>query len=311
MIEKLDRADALLREAKYAEAIVLLKEIQEACPDEEPVLLRLAWASWDYGDKDRSITYWETLLDRELERKIFTGFAYDELVRIYKQEHKIRELIIVCEKAVSVQPLDAALLEELGRAYLQSGLNDKACAVFQKLTEMEEDNPAFYCGLGEALFAAGRTTEGEAAYARAGGIDREQSDRYYFKIADLFSRSGRPAEAKRLLEKCIDVNPSHPIYRSCLGDEMIRLGKFDDAQRAYETAAGLDAGSAGTYYNRMGHTFMKEKLFGRAAAAFQKAIDCEALPPYQRSLARALTEMEHPSPVPGVSPEATAVKKDG
>lgn len=26
------------------------------------------------------------LLERELKRRVFTGFAYDELVRIYKQE---------------------------------------------------------------------------------------------------------------------------------------------------------------------------------------------------------------------------------
>jgi len=287
IIKKLDTADHLLSQGKYGEAIALLKNIHGIYPQEESVLLRLAWASWDDGDKECSIGYWEMLLDRELQRKVFTGFAYDELVRIYKQERQIGKLVTLCEKAVGVQPGDIGLLEELGTAYFLSGQSHQACDVFKKLTSMEEDNPAFYCRLGEALFAAGRAEESEAAYLQASKIDPEQIDRYYFKIADLFARDGRHAEAKRLLEKCTAANPSQPIYYCCLGDAWIGLGQINDAQIAYETAAKLDSGSAGTYYNRMGNTLMKEKLFDRAAAAFQKAIDHETLLPYCKNLAAA------------------------
>ncbi|PKN19259.1 MAG: hypothetical protein CVU71_07040 [Deltaproteobacteria bacterium HGW-Deltaproteobacteria-6] len=287
IIQKLDTADDLLKQGKYGEAIALLENIHGIYPREESVLLRLAWASWDNGDKACAISYWEMLLDRELQRKVFTGFAYDELVRIYKQERQNEKLVALCEKAVSVQTQDVGLLEELGTAYFLAGRSDKACDVFKKLASLEEDNPAFWCRLGEALFAAGRAEESETAYLQAGKIDPEQVDRYYFKIADLFARDGRHAEAKRLLEKCTAANPSQPLYYCCLGDELIGLGKTDEALLAYETAARLDQGSAGTYYNRMGNTFMKEKLFGRAAAAFQKAIDYENLPPYCQNLAAA------------------------
>ena len=74
--EKLDVADHLLSERKFAEAINLLKQMDSLYPHEEPILLRLAWASWDHGDKEHSVEYWEILLDRELQRKVFTGFAY-------------------------------------------------------------------------------------------------------------------------------------------------------------------------------------------------------------------------------------------
>jgi len=285
--ETLDAADELLSQGKNKEAIALLKNIHEMHPEEESVLLRLAWASWDNGEKEGSIGYWEMVLDRELQRKVFTGFAYDELVRIYKQERQIEKLVALCEKVVGVQPQDVGLLEELGTAYFLSGQSHKACDVFQKLVSMEEDNPALYCRLGEALFAAGRVSESEAAYLQAGKIDPEEVDRYYFKVADLFARDGRHDEAKRLLEKCIAASPSKPIYYCCLGDELIGLGRTDEALLAYETAVGLDSRSAGTYYNRMGNTFMKEKLFDRAAAAFQKAIDHETLPPYHKNLTEA------------------------
>ena len=93
--EKLDEADGLLKQGKYSEAIALLENICGIYPEEESVLLRLAWASWDNGNKEGSIAYWEILLDRELQRKVFTGFAYDELVRIYKQEGEIEKLVAI------------------------------------------------------------------------------------------------------------------------------------------------------------------------------------------------------------------------
>ncbi len=165
------------------------------------MLLRLAWASWDKGNKERSIEYWEILLDRELQRKVFTGFAYDELVRIYKQEGEIGKLVALCEKAAFVQPQDIGLLEELGKAYLLSGQSEKACDVFKKLTSLEADNPAFYCRLGEALLAAGKTDACEEAYRQAGLIDPDEADRYLFQAADLYLRGGHFERGQKTADK--------------------------------------------------------------------------------------------------------------
>jgi len=43
----------------------------------------------------------------------------------------------------------------------------KACAFYEKLIGIENDNPAFYCHWGEALFAAGLIQESEKAYLMA------------------------------------------------------------------------------------------------------------------------------------------------
>ena len=288
----LDEADRLIEEGKPGEAVALLEALHAREPDEEPVLLRLAWASWDIGRKEQSIQYWEELLERELQRRIFTGFAYDELVRIYKQEALFEKLIAVCEKAVAAQPDDAGLLAELGNAQLQSGRALEACRIFEKLTRMEEDNPDFLCRLGEALFAAGRASESEAACLRAGRMDPEQIDRYSFRIADLYSRGKRHAEAIRLLERCIAANPSQPLYYCSQRDELAALGRVDEAEAVYETAAAKSP--SGAYYNRLGNTLMKEKMFDRAARAFEKAAAREGLRPFFVNLARAYREMGLP-----------------
>jgi tetratricopeptide (TPR) repeat protein len=285
-MEKLDKADQLLRQGEYQEAISLYEEAHQAHPEEESVLLMLAWAHYDSGATAQAVAYLEILLQRELQRKIFTGFAFDELVRIYKQEKNFGKLTDICTRAVAAQPDDTGLLAELGNACLRAGNVREACRIYDKLVHLENDNPAFYCLLGEALFTAGLTSASEAAYLRAGEIDPDQLDHYYFKIADLFAQSGGYEEAKRLLEKCIAASPAKPLYHCCLGDALVGLGRVKEALAEYETAVHYS--NSGAYYNRFGNTLARANYHQEAAEAFGRALKIEPdNPVYARHLALA------------------------
>lgn len=285
--EKLDEADDLLKQGKYEEAITCLENIRKNYPGEESVLLRLAWASWDKGDKERSMECWEILVDRELQRNVFTGFAYDELVRIYKQESAIGKLVALCEKAAFVQPQDVGLLEELGKAYLLSGQNEKACDVFKKLTSLEADNPVFYCRLGEALLATGKTDACEEAYRQASLIDPDEEDRYLFQAADLYRKGGHFEAAKRLLKKCLEIAPSNSFYHCALGDLLVALKQPEDAFIEYEKACRCNNSHTAAYYNRLGNSLMKAGLFADAVKAFEAALSFDASTPCRRNLEQA------------------------
>ncbi len=286
IMKRLDTADQLLREGKYPEAILLLEEIYQACPEEESVLLMLAWAYHDSGAMAKAVACLEILLQRELQRKIFTGFAFDELVRIYKQEKNFSKLIEICSSAVAAQPDDIGLLNELGNAYLLAGRTREACDIFEKLVGLENDNPAFYCLWGDALFAAGLTGKSEAAYVRAAQIDPDQVDHYYFKMSDLFAKIGNFDEAKRLLTSCIAANPAKTLYRCCLGDVLVGLGLVSEAREQYEAAAHYDNFSAGAYYNRFGNTLARANYHSEAVEAFRSALKTEPDNPfYLRHLA--------------------------
>jgi len=290
-MEIVDRAELLLKEGKHPEAIALFEAAHKTHQEEESVLLMLAWAHYDNGNTQKAIHYLETILARELERKIFTGFAFDELVRIYKQERKFDNLLEICRKAVNAQPQDVGLLVELGGAYLNAGKPEEACQIFEKLIALENDNPAFYCRWGEALFAAGLTSEGQAAYMQAGEIDPEEADRYYFQLANLFQNTGNNSEALRLVKDCISVNPSNSLYYCSLGDILIALGRIDDALATYKTAIQHDIAGAAVYYNRLGHTLMKAKYFSQAIEAFKAAIEIDDAKPYYNGLASAYHAM--------------------
>ncbi len=287
MAGKLDLADRLLRQGKYTEAIAGLEEIQRIHPDDESVLLRLAWAFWDGGDKERSVHYWEVLLDRELQRKVFTGFAYDELVRIYKQEGAIGKLVSLCEKAVGIQQQDIGLLEELGKAHLLAGDNEKACDIFNQLTAMEADNPAYYCRLGEALMAQQKIEAGEEAYRQAGLIDPEETDRFLFQAAGLCLRGGHLTTAKRLIEECLTLAPQNSLYYCFLGDTLVALKEPDSAFAEYEKACQYNRPFAAAYFNRLGNCLMKAELFADAVKAFETVLALDQSVPCRHHLEAA------------------------
>lgn len=287
----IDSAENLIKQGKYKEAIALLKKLRETSPEEDSVLFMMALAHYDSGDTKQAEKYFNVLFEKELKRKVFTGFAFDELVRIYRKEQQFRQLVEICEKAVAVQPEDVGLLTELGNAYLESGRAEKACEIYTRLIGMENDNPAFYCSLGEALFAAGLMKESEKAFVKAGEIDADQSDNYYFKIAVLFQKNGNHEEVERLLKKCISLNSANPLYYCSLGDSFIGLGQIEKALEAYETAARYDEARAGAYYNRLGHSLMKASNFEQAVKAFDSAIKKDPLRPYYLGLAQAYKRM--------------------
>lgn len=285
--KNIDSAEDLIKQGKHQEAIAILKKLHEASPEDEPVLFMLAMACYDSGDTKQAEKYLNALLEKELKRNVFTGFAFDELVRLYKQQKNFQKLARLCEKAVAVQPEDVGLLTELGNAYVQCGENEKARGVYEQLTDMENDNPVFYCLLGEALFHAGCYQESEGAFAKAGEMEPEKPDAYYFKMAVLFQQARRHQDAERLLNQCIAANATHPLYYCALGDSLIFLGRIKEAKSAYEKAVECDAAGAGSYFNRLGNALMKAGKFPEAFDAFNLAIRHEPSQFYFLGLASA------------------------
>ncbi len=283
----LDDADRLLKAGRHEQAIDLLDSLLAVHPDEESVMLRLAWACWDIRDKDRSIFYWERLFDREIRRPVFTGFAFDELTRIYKEERRPDRLIELCRRAAITHPDDVGILTELGHACLLAGRLEEARDVFSRLTTLEADNPVFFCKLGQALMALELSDEAEAAFRRASQIDPDEADRYLFQAACLYQQCGKVTEAERLILECMALAPMQGLYDCALGDLLISRGNIPDALAAYEKAAHRAPQAAASYYHRLGHALMAAKRYSEAMQAFSREVSMEANPVSLRALADA------------------------
>jgi tetratricopeptide (TPR) repeat protein len=275
-----NRADGLMSAGRPAEAVPIYRKLVAGHPDQDSLLLTLAWALHDSGETAEAAVYFEQLFRKELSRKLFTGFAYDELVRIYREGKNGEALVSVCERAAAAQPEDIGLLRTLGEACLTAGKADEAVRVFQKLTELEPDAPENWCSFGEGWLAAGEPAQAETAYNKAAEIDRAAETLFFSRLADGLLRAGYPERATAVWERCLAARSDEPFSWMGLGDVLIRLGKPDAAAEAYSRAANLRPLAAGGVWNRLGHGLTKEGLNSHAAAAFAKAIAAEPENPF-------------------------------
>lgn len=248
---RLRQAEECLKAGRYQEAITIYRTLADSSPEDESLLLSLAWTYYDSGNREQAIDCFDHLFNRELARSVFTGFAYDELVRIYKAERKFDRLVDVCARAAKAHPQDTGLLGELGAAYLKAGRTGDAISVFKKIIDREPDAVSIYCLLGEAFVAEGEYTQAEAACARAAGIEPDAACSFYSRLAHCYLRAGKHARAETLFRRCLETEGQNPLYHCSLGEALIGQGKLADAKAAYETAIALHPGSAEAFYKRL------------------------------------------------------------
>ena len=273
-------ADDLMKAKRYDDAVILYRKLVDMHPGEDSFLLSLAWAYHDSGRLDDAVDCFERLLNRELQRQVFTGFAFDELVRIFKEKGEYERLVGVCERVVAVQPDDIALLSDLGDAYIKAGRPSDAVKVFEKMIEMQPDASVTYCSLGNAFIATGAFDGAEKAYRRAVEIDPSEAGSFYNRLASAFFNAGHAEMAEKTFRKCLEFRFDEPMYHCGLGDVLVKQGKIDDAEGAYEKAAQLDHASLSAYYNRFGNTLARGNFYLQAIEVFKKAIAADPENPF-------------------------------
>ena len=275
-----DLADQRMREERYDEAISLYRKLAEMNPEDDSIAMSLACAYRDSGGISDAVLCLERLLEKELQRKTFTGFAFDELVKIYRDEGNYESLVAICESAVAVQPDDLSLLFTLGSSYLKARRADKAVDIFMMLTEREPDAPSFFCNLGNAHLAAGDFDKAEDAYNNAASIEPLDAPKFHGELGVAFFQAEQYERAEIYLKRSLECLSDQPLIHCALGDVFIKQEKLDDANLSYETATDLDPTSRGAYYNRLGNMLANERNHMMAINAFEKAVSADPQNPF-------------------------------
>ncbi len=284
-------AERYMGEGRYEEAIDLYKRLVDRHPGEDSFVFHLALAFKDAGKLEDAIECLEGLLEKELKRKVFTGFAYDELVRIFRQEGRHERLVDVCERAVKVQPDDMALLFTLGDSLIRAGRLERAIEIFTNLTEMDSESPLYFSHLGLAFIAAGDLDRARGAYEKSIAIDPESAAQVHHKMGIALTHYGYHGKAESAFRDAIRESPDESLYLCDLGDVLVKMGRLEEAGGAYDEAARKGPSFAAAYMNRFGNTLFKEKMYREAIEAFKKAVDREpANPFYSLHLAEAYVE---------------------
>jgi len=283
-------AQLYMKEKRYPEAIAVYRQLIRMKTDMDSFVLCLAWALKDNGQVEEAVAQFEKLFQKELARRVFTGFAYDELVRLFRETKQHDRLVDICERAVAVQSKDLALLYTLGDAYLRAGRAEKACQIFQGLLDEEPDSSQYHAAMGNALIVAGRFEAAEASYRKA--IENDfpgKAGVFLNKMGHACMLAGAFERAESAFRRAVEALGEEPIFRCDLGDVLVMLGRVDEAFRSYGDAVRVNPAFEGTYYHRLGNLLMKENRAPEAVDAFHRAGAADPSNAfYQLALANAL-----------------------
>ena len=302
---RLQQAEDCVKEGRYDDAVKIYESLTADCPEEESLLLALAWAYYDAGRLHQAVGCFEQLFTRELSRHVFTGFAYDELVRIYKTEKYYDRLVNVCERATAAQPQDTALLRELAAAYLQADRGQQSLAVCKRIMALEPDTAAGHVArasllqlekrdpagaiaefrqairldpgswiahndLGKALLVSGDVAGGVAEYREAARLQPDAlvpHSNLAFTLAEQNDLEGAEREAQEALR----IKAATPLPHFVLGIVRARGGKLDEAIQEFREALKLDP-TNGVVQNQLGMALGKRGDAAGALAAYQEAV---------------------------------------
>jgi len=270
-----ERLEELIRLGLYEEALALCRELKQVHPHEDSYSLALAWAYHDCGKKQEAIACFQELFEKELQQKVFSGFAFDELVRIYKENGYVDLLLDICERAVQkTQGNDFSLLGDLGDAYLRIGRCPDAARIFEQMIALEPNLSSSYCLLGNAHVAMGELQKAQEAYLKAAEIEPERREVFLCRLAHIYSQAGYATPAEEVLRTCLRVALS-PLVCLELADLLLGDGRFSEAEDFLEQAICLDHTSQGVFYNRFGNQLAQLGYHKMAVNYFRRAIQTD------------------------------------
>lgn len=278
--ELYDYADLCARDGRHDEALAIYEKLYLEKPDNDSLLLSIAWVHIDMGNRQEALSRLEQLLEKELARNIFTGFAFDEMVKMYREIKEYDKLILLCERAVSIYPDDPALLSTLGDACLRSERWERALEVFTVLVQIDPTMSLYFMNRGLAALGAGSYEEAEAAVAEAIRLEPEDAAMIHDRLAAAFEGAGDIERALASRRKAIESDRSNPYYHCGLGDLYLAAGRLEDARSAYDEACRIIPSSTASLRNRLANQMLKAGLVSDAMTEFEKAIDADKDNPF-------------------------------
>lgn len=173
----------------------------------------------------------------------YDQIAFD-LARVHLRQNQIAPARAVYRQAVDAKPEHAGFRYELARTHLFDRNWENAIPLLEPLLDDTEDNPAF---LEAVLFDLARSLERAGHYERAVEIfqrllvlNEEHAEASNYLGYMLAERGERLAEAKKLIERALKIDPENGAYLDSLGWVYYQLKQYDDAARWLDRALAIE-----------------------------------------------------------------------
>ena len=152
------------------------------------------------------------------------------------------------ESAVRAVPTSARAHMELATAYGLAGRTVEALDGFERALAIKPDYGAVEFNKGNLLIRVGRQQDAIAAFRRA-LISLPDFHGAWHNMAVLYRQAGRVEEWAQAMQKAVDVAPWQRGRLIAFADELLAVGRDEQAQKNYDRAIEQEPTSA-LYFNR-------------------------------------------------------------
>ena len=237
---KSQRAREFMADGKFAEAVPLYRELNQAVPNNPGLLLNLGMALHMAGDERNSIPQLQAAV--KLDPKLAPAWLFLGAARL--QLGKAPAAVEALKMVLGLQPDHRGALEMLAGALLSFDRAAEAADQYRKLADLDpESSPAWY-GLGRSYeslsvraFDELQKTAPESGYWLALVADARLRDQQFSSAFFLYHRALEKAPAIRGLHAAVGEiyrQTEHPVWAKTEEEKELRLPQPDCRTQAFE-----------------------------------------------------------------------------
>jgi tetratricopeptide (TPR) repeat protein len=218
------------------------------------------------GRLDRALALYEAALAVDSEN----AQALHLIGLVLLQQGNPNKAADLLERAVALQPKEAAFHASLAEAQWAIGQRERAIACGRAALALEPENPEFLCNLGSSLASVG---ELDPAIRYLREAIRVQSDLApaHNNLANALRQKGQKLAAVAHLREAVRLNPALAGAHSNLGELLLDAGEITSAVFHCHEAVRLAPAFAAGHHN-LGNALLALGQFGEAEASFREAI---------------------------------------
>ena len=152
--------------------------------------------------------------------------------------------------------------QNLGKAFLHTGQENKALACFQNMVKLEPDDANAQLALGNILYKRGQLDEAVVHFRKVVEFQPDNAEAHN-NLGSIFIQNGRLNEAVAHFRKAVELSPDNAAAHNNLGVGLDQAGQLDEAILQYREALRLKPDFADASNN------LAEALSSKEAAAKQ------------------------------------------
>jgi tetratricopeptide (TPR) repeat protein len=222
----------------------------------------------------------------------------EHLLRAGEYEQALGPLV----EGARLLPRNAALLSDLGKAYLFAQRLPEAIKWLRRAIDLQPTRAHSHFNLGLAMEQSGDFTKAFESYRRAVALDPQLAEAHG-RMADILRRGARRDEAATAYCRAFAASPKTTFGRLCEAKAMVALDRAGEAENrlklllAREESTGEPSRWRAEAHLLLGHVMSNSGRFDEAAEHFERSL---ALAPGQPTAyqglvsSRRLTEADRP-----------------